>query len=114
MAKHSAFGRHKIPYHFEYSDRLVQLLRRIAATKPNIEQYLGNPLEVQLLRQAKILAITYSNQIEGNRLEERGVTQALEQKSPKALPRKSAPTRKSSTPTSGANTVKRTCCRSAI
>lgn len=80
MADYPAFKRHQIPYRFEYSDRIVQLLMRIAATKPYIEQYLGNPLEVQLLRQAKILAITYSNQIEGNRLEERGVTQALEQK----------------------------------
>lgn len=80
MARYPAFDRHKIPYRFEYSDKLVKLLMRIAATKPYIEQYLGNPLEVQLLRQAKILAITYSNQIEGNRLEERGVTQALEQK----------------------------------
>lgn len=51
---------------------------RIAQTKPYIEEYLGQPLEVHLLRQAKILAITYSNQIEGNRLEERGVTKALE------------------------------------
>lgn len=46
---------------------------RIAETKPYIEEYLGQPLEVQLLRQAKILAITYSNQIEGNQLEVRGV-----------------------------------------
>ena len=51
---------------------------RIAETKPYIEQYLGQPLELQLLRQAKILAITYSNQIEGNKLEVHGVTQALE------------------------------------
>lgn len=53
---------------------------RIAETKPYLEEYLGKPLEVQLLRQAKIMAITYSNQIEGNKLEVRGVTNALESK----------------------------------
>lgn len=78
MAKYPSFDRHKIPYQFDYSDKIVELLMRIAATRPYIEQYLGQPLEVQLLRQAKILAITYSNQIEGNKLEERGVTKALE------------------------------------
>lgn len=78
MAKYMHFKQHKIPYEFEYTDKLVKLLMRIAQTKPYIEEYLGQPLEVQLLRQAKILAITYSNQIEGNRLEVRGVTQALE------------------------------------
>src|SRR4051812_37414959 len=79
MAQYSAFERHKIPYRFVYLDKIVQLLMRIAATRPYIEQYLGNPLEVQLLRQAKILAITYSNRIEGNKLEERGVTKALKE-----------------------------------
>lgn len=78
MAKYPAFKKHKIPHRLEYNDKLIALLMRIAETKPYIEQYLGNPLEVQLLRQAKILAITYSNQIEGNKLEERGVTKALE------------------------------------
>lgn len=78
MAEYLAFKKHKIPFRFEYNNKLINLLMRIAETKPYIEQYLGNPLEVQLLRQAKILAITYSNQIEGNKLEERGVTEALE------------------------------------
>lgn len=78
MAQYPHFTRHKIPWEFQYTDKLVKLLMRIAQTKPYIEEYLGQPLEVQLLRQAKILAITYSNQIEGNKLEERGVTQALE------------------------------------
>ena len=78
MAKYPAFKRHKIPFNFNYTDKLIKLLMRIAETKPYIEQYLGQPLELQLIRQAKILAITYSNQIEGNKLEVRGVTQALE------------------------------------
>ncbi len=78
MAKYAHLTRHKIPTEFQYSDKLVKLLVRIAQTKPYIEEYLGKPLEVQLLRQAKILAITYSNQIEGNKLEERGVTRVLE------------------------------------
>ncbi len=77
MSKYPALSQHKIPYKFEYTNKLVKLLMRISKTKPYIEEYLGQPLEVQLLRQAKILAITYSNQIEGNKLEERGVTRAL-------------------------------------
>lgn len=80
MVKYSSFERHKIPYKFEYTDKLIRLLMRIAETKPYIEEHLGQPLELQLLRQAKILAITYSNQIEGNKLEVRGVTQILESK----------------------------------
>jgi Fic family protein len=78
MAKYPHLSRQKIPWKFQYSDKLVKLLMRIAQTKPYIEEYLGQALEVQLLRQAKILAITFSNQIEGNKLEERGVTRALE------------------------------------
>ncbi|MBK9321599.1 MAG: Fic family protein [Bdellovibrionaceae bacterium] len=80
MSKYQALSQHKIPYKFEYTNKLIQLLMRITKTKPYIEDYLGQPLEVQLLRQAKILAITYSNQIEGNKLEVLGVTRALEEK----------------------------------
>ena len=83
MNKYSRLEHHKIPYKFEYTDKLVKLLMQIAETKPYIEEYLGQPLELQLLRQAKILAITYSNQIEGNKLEVRGVTQILESKKTK-------------------------------
>ncbi len=79
MQKYPALERHNIPYRFEYTERLVSLLMRIAQTKPYIEQYIGKPLEIQLLRQAKILAITYSNQIEGNKHEVRGVTRILEE-----------------------------------
>jgi Fic family protein len=83
MNKYTNLEHHKIPYKFEYTDKLVKLLMRIAETKPYIEEYLGQPLELQLLRQAKILAITYSNQIEGNKLEVRCVTQILESKKSK-------------------------------
>ena len=83
MKKYTNLEHHKIPYKFEYTDKLVKLLMRIAETKPYIEEYLGQPLELQLLRQAKILAITYSNQIEGHKLEVRGVTQILESKKSK-------------------------------
>lgn len=83
MHKYTKLKHHQIPYKFEYTDKLVKLLMRIAETKPYIEEYLGQPLELQLLRQAKILAITYSNQIEGNKLEVRGVTQILESKKSK-------------------------------
>ena len=80
MIEYPSFKQHKIPYEFTYTDKLVKLLMRIAETKPYLEAYLGKPLEIQLLRQAKIMAITYSNQIEGNKLEVRGVTSALESK----------------------------------
>jgi Fic family protein len=80
MAQYPSLKQHKIPYEFTYTDKLVKLLMRIAETKPYLEEYLGKPLEIQLLRQAKIKAITYSNQIEGNKLEVRGVTIALESK----------------------------------
>ncbi|MBK7959929.1 MAG: hypothetical protein IPK04_01070 [Bdellovibrionales bacterium] len=80
MSQYPRLDQHKIPYKFEYTDKLVSLLMRIAETKPYLEEYFGQPLELQLLRQAKILAITYSNQIEGNKLEVRGVTQILESK----------------------------------
>jgi Fic family protein len=83
MAKYPHLTQHQIPWEIHYTDKLVKQLMRIAQTKPYIEEYLGKPLEVQLLRQAKILAITYSNQIEGNKLEERGVTRALEEKKSK-------------------------------
>ncbi len=83
MNKYTNLKYHQIPYKFEYTDKLVKLLMQIAETKPYIEEYLGQPLELQLLRQAKILAITYSNQIEGNKLEVRGVTQILESKKTK-------------------------------
>lgn len=77
MAKYPLLKTHKIPFDLQYTDKLVKLLVRIAETKPYLEEYLGQPLELQLLRQAKIRAITFSNQIEGNLLEERGVTQIL-------------------------------------
>ena len=77
MAKYPAFARAKIPTTFEYTERLVHFLMMIAETKPYIEENLAKPVEVQLLRQAKIRAITFSNQIEGNPLGERGVTKAL-------------------------------------
>lgn len=80
MAQYPHLKQHKIPYEFTYTDKLVKLLMRIAETKPYLEEYLGKPLEVQLLRQAKIIAITYSNQIEGNKLEVQGVTKVLEGK----------------------------------
>lgn len=83
MSHYTAFDQHKIPYKFEYTDKLVKLLMRISETKPYLEEYLGQPLEVQLLRQAKIQAITFSNQIEGNKLEVRGVTKILENKKTK-------------------------------
>lgn len=79
MQKYPSLKQQEIPFTFEYTNKLVKLLTRIAKTKPYIEDYWGTPLEVELLRQAKIRAITFSNQIEGNKLEERGVTKALDE-----------------------------------
>lgn len=50
---------------------------KIAECKPFLDEVLITPLEVQLHRQAKIKAITYSNQIEGNKLDEKAVTSLL-------------------------------------
>jgi Fic family protein len=50
---------------------------KIAECKPFLDEVLTTPLEVQLHRQAQIKAITYSNQIEGNKLDEKAVTTLL-------------------------------------
>ncbi len=73
-------GRLKIPCNVIYTDTLVRSLMRIAETKPFLDEYLGTPQEVKLLRKAKVRAITYSNQIEGNNLGESEVTALLQGK----------------------------------
>ncbi len=50
---------------------------KIAEAKPFLDEILSTPIEPILLRQAKIKAITYSNQIEGNTLTEKQVTSLL-------------------------------------
>jgi len=50
---------------------------KIAECKPFLDEVLTTRLEVQLHRQAQIKAITYSNQIEGNKLDEKAVTSLL-------------------------------------
>lgn len=47
---------------------------KIAETKPFLDADLAKPLAVDLVRKAKVRAITASNQIEGNRLAEQEVT----------------------------------------
>lgn len=59
-----------IPYKIEYTDKLVEYLMRIAECKPFFTEHLSKPLKISLLRNAKVRAITYSNQIEGNTLSE--------------------------------------------
>ncbi len=80
MEKYPSLLQQKIPFSFTYTNNLIKLLTRIAKTKPYIEDYWGTPLDVKLLRQSKIRAITFSNQIEGNKLEESGVTKILNQR----------------------------------
>ena len=53
---------------------------QMSAAKPFLDEVLASPIEVALLRRAKIRAITYSNQIEGNQLQERAVTALLGEK----------------------------------
>lgn len=78
--RYRALRVHKIPHAIVHTDGLVNRLMRIAETKPFLDEYLGSPLEVRLLRKAKIRAITYSTQIEGNALAEGEVSAVLQGK----------------------------------
>lgn len=79
-SRYTALSRLKIPYEVSNTDALVRWLMRIAETRPFLDEYLGTPQEVKLLRKAKVRAITYSNQIEGNQLSESEVTAVLQGK----------------------------------
>ena len=74
MASYPGFKQYKIPSKTKLTDKFVQSLMKIAECKPFLDEVLTSPLEVQLHRQAMIKAITYSNQIEGNKLDEKAVT----------------------------------------
>jgi len=69
-----------IPYEASFSDELVSLLMRIAECRPFFTEALSRPLKVTLLRNAKVRAITYSNQIEGNPLHEEDVEKVIKKK----------------------------------
>jgi Fic family protein len=79
-SRYPHLSRLKIPHEVVHTDTLVKSLMRIAETKPFLDDYLGTPQEVKLLRKAKVRAITYSNQIEGNNLGESEVTAVLQGK----------------------------------
>jgi Fic family protein len=72
--KYPYFEKYKIPYEITITDKLVELLMVIAEQRPFLEESVNSKLEIQLLRKAKVRAITYSNQIEGNDLKEEQVT----------------------------------------
>ena len=74
MSRYTNLKQHKIPFKIKLTDSFVQSLMKIAECKPFLDEILTTPLEVQLHRQAQIKAITYSNQIEGNKLDEKAVT----------------------------------------
>jgi Fic family protein len=76
-SRYPHLDRLKIPHAVTYNDNLVKQLMRIAETRPFLDEYLGTPQELKLLRKAKVRAVTYSNQIEGNRLQENEVTAIL-------------------------------------
>lgn len=67
----------KIPFRIELTDKFVRELMRVAEIRPFLAEHLGTPLEVNLLRDAQIRAVTASNQIEGNSLKEHEVTAIL-------------------------------------
>lgn len=77
-SKYPSLSQLKIPFEIILTDSLVGHLMRIAETKPFLDEHLGTPQEVKLLRKAKVRAITYSNQIEGNTLGESEVTAVLQ------------------------------------
>jgi len=77
MSNSSHFKQFKIPFKIKMTDSFVKSLMKIAECKPFLDEILTTPLEVQLHRQAQIKAITYSNQIEGNKLDEKAVTTLL-------------------------------------
>jgi Fic family protein len=77
-SRYPALSHHKIPHEIVLTDTLVRHLMSIAETKPFLDEYLGTPQEVKLLRKAQVRAITYSNQIEGNTLGESEVTAVLQ------------------------------------
>jgi Fic family protein len=74
MPRYPALEQANMPHAWMLTDSFVSSLMKIAECKPFLDELLTTPLEVQLLRQAKVRAITYSNQIEGNRLDEKAVT----------------------------------------
>ena len=75
--RYPALKRHKIPHEVVITNHLLESLMRIAETKPFLDENLSRPQELKLVRRAKIRAITYSNQIEGNELGEKEVTALL-------------------------------------
>src|SRR5689334_19451630 len=80
MAKYPNLQKHKIPHEIVNTDVFIKWLMEIAEVKPFLDEYLGTPLEVNLLKKAKVRAITASNQIEGNQLQENEVTAVLKGK----------------------------------
>jgi Fic family protein len=74
MKSYPYLEKYGIPHKIQLTDKLVGFLMEIAEQRPFLEESIGSALEVQLLRKAKIRAITYSNQIEGNDLQEEQVT----------------------------------------
>lgn len=77
MSRYTNLKQFKIPNKIKLTDTFVQWLMKIAENKPFLDEVLTTPLEIQLHRQAQIKAITYSNQIEGNILDEKAVTTLL-------------------------------------
>ena len=79
-----ALKRAKIPHDLNLSAPTLKWLMKIAEARPFLDEYLGTPQELKLLRRAKIKAVTYSNQIEGNHLSEAEVGAVFQGKKVKA------------------------------
>jgi len=77
VSKYKSLESLGIPYNIEFSNKLSNLLMRIAECKPFFKSSVSHSLKVNLLRNAKVKAITYSNQIEGNPLKEEDVQKLI-------------------------------------
>jgi len=78
--KYPALVTQGFPLEIELSNSLLESLMEISKIESLLLEGLKKPLELKLLRKARVRAITYSNQIEGNQLTESEVTAILDGK----------------------------------
>jgi len=78
--KYPALVAQGYPLKIELSNNLLESLMEISKIESLLLEGLKKPLELKLLRRARVRAITYSNQIEGNQLTESEVTAILDGK----------------------------------
>ena len=79
MAKYPTLKRLGICTEVKYSSKIVKILSDISKLTPFFDFNFTKPQKLSLRRHAKISAVTYSNQIEGNTLSETQVERLLKQ-----------------------------------